>query len=74
MSATESLLELFEAWAGCDTHEHTIAAIAGDTCRMEPLPDEPMTSIQPARCTACGHKTYAQLASYCPHCGAKVVD
>lgn len=44
------------------------------TCHMELLPDEPTTSIQPMRCTACGHKTYAQLASYCPSCGRKVVE
>lgn len=74
MTTTEPLLELFEAWAGCDTHEHAIAATVGETCRMTLLPDEPTTSIQPMRCTACGHKTYAQLANYCPHCGAKVVD
>lgn len=44
------------------------------TCRMELLPDEPMTSIQPMRCKTCGHKTYAQLASYCPHCGRRIVE
>ena len=43
------------------------------TCRMELLPDEPTTSIQPMRCTACGHKTYAQLANYCPNCGRQVI-
>ena len=74
MSATESLLELFEAWAGCGTHEQAIAATIGETCHMTPLPYEQSEYIQPMRCTACGHKTYAQLANYCPHCGAKVVD
>lgn len=55
--------------------EDAIAATVGrGTCHMELLPDEPTTSIQPMRCTACGHKTYAQLASFCPNCGAEVVE
>ena len=45
-----------------------------ETCHMELLPDEPTTSIQPMRCTSCGHKTYAQLANFCPHCGARVTE
>ena len=48
--------------------------VGRETCHMELLPDEPTTSIQPMRCTSCGHKTYAQLASYCPHCGARVTE
>lgn len=58
----------------CYTPEQVIDATVGETCHMTLLPDEPTTSIQPMRCTACGHKTYAQLANYCPHCGRRVVD
>ena len=70
----DELVDLFDLWIGNCAPEHAIAATVGETCRMTPLSDEPTTSIQPMRCTACGHKTYAQLANYCPHCGAKVVD
>ena len=57
------------------TPKQVIAAtVERETCHMELLPDEPTTSIQPMRCTACGHKTYAQLASFCPRCGRKVVE
>lgn len=73
------------SWALCDAAD-TIEGLRNrltelplvqkerETCRMELLPDEPATSIQPMRCTACGHKTYAQLASYCPHCGRSVAE
>ena len=73
MSETEPLRELFELWNDHRTAGQAIAATIGETCTMELLPCEPSEYIQPMRCTACGHKTYAQLASYCPHCGRRVV-
>lgn len=73
------------SWALCDAAD-TIEGLRSrlielplvqkerETCRMELLPDEPTTSIQPMRCTVCGHKTYAQLANYCPHCGRSAIE
>lgn len=76
---TESLFELVDLWIDHCAAEQTIVAPTSEscaqetrTCRMELLPDEQTEHIQPMRCTACGHKTYAQLPNYCPHCGRKV--
>ena len=57
------------------TPEQAVEATVGvDTCQMELMGYEPCTSIRPARCSACGFMTYAQLPSFCPHCGRRVVE
>ena len=65
-------VELMDMWAGDGTAAREMAPEVR-TCRMVGLPDEPCTSIRPMRCTACGFKTYAQLANFCPHCGRSVL-
>ena len=64
----------------CDTRDDAISAWnrrAERTCRMEYNEQWSHDEYYPTECyncSECGHMTYDGVPTFCPNCGAKVVD
>lgn len=64
----------------CETRDDAISAWnrrAERTCRMEYNEEWSGDELYPTECyncSECGHMTYDGVPTFCPNCGAKVVD
>ena len=62
---------------GQDIYEHLADLIDSPTCRMEYMPEYSGDEIYPTeayRCSECGWIVSEGKPTYCPCCGAEVID